>query len=67
MTRPIPGMTAPIPSCARLAEVCAALEGREVTCPAALQRSCATLAALRRIARPAGERPRERSAGGATA
>jgi hypothetical protein len=56
MTQPIPGGMTPIPTCARLAEVCAALDGREVSCPAARQRSCATLAALRRIVRPAGER-----------
>jgi hypothetical protein len=41
--------TAPIPPCARLAAICAAIEGRPATCPAATQRGCATLAALRRI------------------
>jgi hypothetical protein len=28
-----------LPACARLAAVCAAIEGREVTCPAAMQRA----------------------------
>ena len=45
----MPTTTAPIPPCARLAAVCAAIDGRAVTCPAAMQRRCATLAALRRI------------------
>ena len=27
-----------LPACARLAAVCAAIEGREVTCPAAMRR-----------------------------
>ncbi len=50
MTTPTPAATiAPIPPCARLAAVCAAIDGRAVTCPATMQRSCATLAALRRI------------------
>ncbi len=49
MTTPTLTATAgPIPPCARLAAVCAAIEGRAVTCPAATQRTCATLAALRR-------------------
>jgi hypothetical protein len=47
----------PLPACARLAEVCAALEGKEVTCPAAMQRSCPTLGAIRRLTAPAAERP----------
>jgi hypothetical protein len=48
MTQPHPGgTTSPIPPCARLAAICAAIDGREVTCPAAMQRTCATLAALR--------------------
>ena len=46
-----------VPACARLAAVCAAIEGRDVPCPAAMQRSCPTLAALRRMATPAAERP----------
>jgi hypothetical protein len=51
MSRPtlVTTTAAPIPPCARLAAVCAAIEGRTVTCPAAMQRSCATLAALLRI------------------
>ena len=58
MTRPtLATTTAPIPPCARLAAVCAAVEGREVTCPAAMQRICATLAALRRMTLPARELP----------
>lgn len=40
---------APLPACARLAAVCAALEGKEVTCPAAMQQACPTLAAIRRM------------------
>jgi hypothetical protein len=47
----------PLPRCARLAAVCAALEGKSVTCPAAMQRSCATLAALRRPTLSATEHP----------
>ena len=43
------------PACARLAAVCAAVEGKEVTCPAAMQRSCPTLAAIRRLTAPAAE------------
>ena len=43
------------PACARLAAVCAAVEGKEVTCPAAMQRTCPTLAAIRRIVAPVGE------------
>jgi hypothetical protein len=43
------GATILQPPCARLAAVCAATEGREVTCPASMQRSCATLATLRRM------------------
>ena len=50
-------MMVPLPGCARLAAVCAAVEGREVTCPAAMQRSCPTLAAIRRLAQPAAELP----------
>ena len=45
----------PLPACARLAAVCAAVEGKQVTCPAAMQRSCPTLAALRRLTAPAAE------------
>ena len=53
MTMPtLGGTTAPFPPCARLAAVCAAIDGREVTCPAAARRTCATLATLRRIIRP---------------
>ena len=48
--------TMPLPACARLAAVCAAIDGKEVTCPAAIQRSCPTLAAIRRMASVA-ERP----------
>jgi hypothetical protein len=51
--------TVPIPPCARLASVCAAIEGRAVTCPAATRLRCATLAALYRHV-PAEQ---ERSAG----
>jgi hypothetical protein len=43
------GPAIPLPACARLAAVCAAIEGRDVTCPAAMQRTCPTLAALRRL------------------
>lgn len=57
MTKPSPAAATPIPPCARLAAVCAALEGREVACPAAMQRSCATLAALRRFSRAEPQRP----------
>jgi hypothetical protein len=58
MTRPtLATTTAPIPPCARLAAVCAAIEGRTVSCPAAMQRSCATLAALRRITGTKQEHP----------
>ena len=39
----------PIPPCARLAAVCAAVEGRAITCPAAMKQTCTTLAALRRM------------------
>lgn len=39
----------PAPACARLAAVCAAAEGKEVTCPSAMQRTCPTLAAIRRM------------------
>jgi hypothetical protein len=46
--------TAPLPACARLAAVCAALDGREATCAAALQRACPALAAIRRPAVPEG-------------
>jgi hypothetical protein len=42
----------PLPACARLAAVCAAIENREVTCPAAMQRTCPTLAAIRRVTAP---------------
>ena len=49
------GTTAPVPPCARLAAICAAIDGREVTCPAAARRTCATLATLRRITRPEKE------------
>ena len=42
----------PLPACARLSAVCAAIEGREVTCPAAVQRTCPTLAAIRRVTAP---------------
>ncbi|HVL21595.1 MAG TPA: hypothetical protein VM422_11540 [Amaricoccus sp.] len=49
MTMPTPAATALIPPCARLAAICAAVDGRTATCPAAMQRRCATLAALRRI------------------
>ena len=45
----------PLPACARLAAVCAAIEGKEVTCPAAMQRTCPTLAALRRLTAPVAE------------
>ncbi len=50
------GSTTPIPTCARLASICAAVNGREITCPAAMQRTCVTLAALRRMSEPDGER-----------
>jgi hypothetical protein len=40
----------PLPACARLAAVCAAIEGKDVTCPAAIRRTCPTLAAIRRAA-----------------
>ncbi|HRO09921.1 hypothetical protein [Amaricoccus sp.] len=46
-----------LPPCARLAAVCAAIEGKEVTCPVAMQRACPTLAAIRRMAGPAEGRP----------
>jgi hypothetical protein len=46
-----------LPTCARLAAVCAAIEGKEVTCPVAMQRACPTLAALRCLADPAERRP----------
>lgn len=39
----------PAPACARLAAVCAAAEGKEVSCPSAMQRICPTLAAIRRM------------------
>ncbi|MFQ8432031.1 hypothetical protein [Amaricoccus sp. W119] len=42
-----PVTMAPVPPCARLAAICAAIDGREVTCPATARRTCATLAALR--------------------
>jgi len=44
-----------LPACARLAAVCAAIEGREVTCPAAMRRVCPTLAAIRRMTTPVFE------------
>jgi len=44
-----------VPACAHLAAVCPAVEGKDVPCPAAMQRSCPTLGALRRMAAPAGE------------
>ena len=47
--------TMPLPACARLAAVCAAIAGKEVTCPAAVQRTCPTLAAIRRATAPAAE------------
>jgi hypothetical protein len=57
MTLPTPhGTTTPIPPCARLAAICPAIEGRAIACPAAMQRSCATLATLRRMTWPAEER-----------
>lgn len=46
----------PVPACAGSATGCAAIGGREVTCPAAIQRTCQTLAAIRRIA-PVADRP----------
>jgi hypothetical protein len=49
--------TPPLPACARLEAVCAALDGKEVTCPAAMQRACPTLAAIRRLTVPAMESP----------
>jgi hypothetical protein len=45
----------PLPACTRLATVCAAIEGREVTCPAAMQRTCPTLAAIRHMMGPVAE------------
>lgn len=45
-------LRAPLPACARLSAVCAAIEGRDVTCPAAMQRTCPTLAAIRRMTAP---------------
>ena len=57
MTRPtLATTTAPIPPCARLAAICAAIDGRASACPAAMERTCATLATLRRITQPAEER-----------
>jgi hypothetical protein len=44
-----------LPARARLAAVCAAIEGREVTCPAAMRRACPTLAAIRRMTTPVFE------------
>ncbi len=44
-----------LPACARLATVCAAIEGREVTCPAAMRRARPTLAAIRRMTTPVFE------------
>ena len=42
-----------LPACARLAAVCAAIEGREVTCPAAMRRARPTPAAVERPRRAA--------------
>jgi hypothetical protein len=38
-----------LPACARLATVCAAIEDREVTYPATMQRTRPTPAAIRRM------------------
>ena len=46
-----------LPACARLAAVCAAIEGREVTCPAAMRRARPTPAALRRMTTPVSALP----------
>jgi hypothetical protein len=51
----ITGLAVPLPACARRATVCAAIEGREVPCPAAMQRTCPTLAAIRHMMAPVAE------------
>ena len=67
MIQPNPaGTTTPIPPCARLAAFCAAINGRAITCPAAIQRKCATLATLRPDRPARREVPRELSGAGAS-
>ena len=44
-------------ACARLAAVCAAIEGREVNCPAAMRHARPPPAALRRMTIPVSALP----------
>jgi hypothetical protein len=70
MIQPTPAdATTPIPSCAGRAGACPVINRRAVTCPAGVQRRCATLVRLSRIAAPVGARSHFCGAGavGATA